>query len=142
MKLSAPFIGRPVATTLLTIGIALAGILAISRLPVSAPPQVVFPTISVQAQLPGAGLASTSNFSSASGSSRTFVTNVENSAVNRWACEACNPRHQADAAATKRQRFGSRKAPSTLLVQNRSDLFIPLAYRALLRGPNHSVKLR
>jgi hypothetical protein len=88
------------------------------------------------------GLASASNFSSASRPSRTFVTNVENAAVNRWAREACNPRHQADAATTKRQRFGSRKAPSTLLVQNRSDLFIPLAYYALLRGPNHSVKLR
>ena len=54
MNLSAPFIARPVATTLLTIGIALAGILAVSRLPVSALPQVDFPTISVQAQLPGA----------------------------------------------------------------------------------------
>ena len=54
MNLSAPFIARPVATTLLTIGIALARILAVSRLPVSALPQVDFPTISVQAQLPGA----------------------------------------------------------------------------------------
>ena len=56
MNLSAPFIARPVATTLLTIGIALAGILAFFRLPVSALPQVDFPTISVQAQLPGASL--------------------------------------------------------------------------------------
>ena len=54
MNLSAPFIARPVATTLLTIGIALAGVLAFFRLPVSALPQVDFPTISVQAQLPGA----------------------------------------------------------------------------------------
>jgi multidrug efflux pump len=54
MNLSAPFIARPVATTLLTIRIALAGILAVSRLPVSALPQVDFPTISVQAQLPSA----------------------------------------------------------------------------------------
>ena len=54
MNLSAPFISRPVATTLLTIGIALAGILAFFKLPVSALPQVDFPTISVQAQLPGA----------------------------------------------------------------------------------------
>jgi len=50
MNLSAPFIARPVATTLLTIGIALAGIL--TRLPVSALPQVDFPTIAVQQQLP------------------------------------------------------------------------------------------
>ena len=54
MNISAPFIGRPVATTLLTLGIALAGILAFSKLPVAPLPQVDFPTISVSAQLPGA----------------------------------------------------------------------------------------
>src|SRR6202140_2265425 len=54
MNFSAPFIARPIATTLLTIGIALAGIFAFFRLPVSPLPQVDFPTISVQAQLPGA----------------------------------------------------------------------------------------
>src|SRR5271154_50107 len=54
MNFSAPFIGRPVATTLLTIGITLAGIFAFFKLPVSPLPQVDFPTISVQAQLPGA----------------------------------------------------------------------------------------
>ncbi len=54
MSLSSPFILRPVATTLLTIGVALAGILAYSRLPVSPLPQVDFPTILVQGQLPGA----------------------------------------------------------------------------------------
>ncbi|MGA8198141.1 MAG: efflux RND transporter permease subunit, partial [Acetobacteraceae bacterium] len=54
MNISAPFIGRPVATILLTIGIALAGIFAYFKLPVSPLPQVDFPTISVQASLPGA----------------------------------------------------------------------------------------
>jgi multidrug efflux pump len=54
MNLSAVFIARPVATTLLTIGVALAGIFAYFKLPVSPLPQVDFPTISVQAQLPGA----------------------------------------------------------------------------------------
>ena len=54
MNLSAPFIARPVATTLLAIGIALAGALAFLRLPVSPLPEVDFPTISVQASLPGA----------------------------------------------------------------------------------------
>src|SRR6201987_3132005 len=54
MNISAPFIARPVATTLLTIGIALAGIFAFFKLPVSPLPQVDFPTISVQAQCPGA----------------------------------------------------------------------------------------
>jgi multidrug efflux pump len=54
MNISAPFIARPVATTLLTMGIALAGILGFSKLPVSPLPQVDFPTISVTATLPGA----------------------------------------------------------------------------------------
>jgi multidrug efflux pump len=54
VNLSAPFIERPVATTLLTIGLALAGAAAFPLLPVSPLPQVDFPTISVQASLPGA----------------------------------------------------------------------------------------
>ncbi|HEX3632563.1 MAG TPA: multidrug efflux RND transporter permease subunit [Casimicrobiaceae bacterium] len=54
MNLSAPFIARPVATTLLTIGLALAGAAAFRLLPVSPLPQVDFPTISVSASLPGA----------------------------------------------------------------------------------------
>jgi multidrug efflux pump len=54
MNISAPFISRPVATTLLTLALALAGILGFSRLPVSPLPQVDFPTISVTASLPGA----------------------------------------------------------------------------------------
>src|SRR5208282_4308904 len=54
MNISAPFIARPVATTLLTLAIALAGILGFSKLPVSPLPQVDFPTISVTATLPGA----------------------------------------------------------------------------------------
>jgi multidrug efflux pump len=54
MNISAPFISRPVATTLLTGGIALAGILAFLKLPVAPLPQVDYPTISVSAQLPGA----------------------------------------------------------------------------------------
>jgi multidrug efflux pump len=54
MNISAPFIERPVATTLLTLGIALAGAIAFRLLPVSPLPQVDFPTISVQAGLPGA----------------------------------------------------------------------------------------
>lgn len=54
MGISEIFIKRPVATTLLTIAIALAGIVAFRFLPVSPLPQVDFPTISVQAGLPGA----------------------------------------------------------------------------------------
>jgi multidrug efflux pump len=54
MNLSEPFIRRPVATTLLTLGIALAGALAYFKLPVSPLPQVDFPTISVQASMAGA----------------------------------------------------------------------------------------
>jgi multidrug efflux pump len=51
---STPFIRRPVATTLLTFGLAAAGAVAFFKLPVSPLPQVDFPTISVQASLPGA----------------------------------------------------------------------------------------
>jgi multidrug efflux pump len=51
---SALFIKRPVATTLLTLGVALAGFFAYLKLPVAPLPQVDFPTISVQATMPGA----------------------------------------------------------------------------------------
>ena len=54
MSLSSPFIKRPVATVLLTAAIALAGAVAFKFLPVSPLPQIDFPTISVQANLPGA----------------------------------------------------------------------------------------
>jgi multidrug efflux pump len=54
MNLSAPFIARPVATTLLTVGILLAGLLGFMNLPVAPLPRVEFPTIQVQASLPGA----------------------------------------------------------------------------------------
>jgi multidrug efflux pump len=54
MNVSEPFIHRPVATTLLTIAIAIAGAIAFEVLPVSPLPQVDFPTISVAASLPGA----------------------------------------------------------------------------------------
>jgi multidrug efflux pump len=54
MSLSSPFIHRPVGTTLLTIGVALAGAIGFSVLPVAPLPQVDFPTISVNASLPGA----------------------------------------------------------------------------------------
>src|SRR5574338_1519049 len=54
MNISRPFIARPVATSLITLGITLAGAIAFFLLPVSPLPQVDFPTISVQASLPGA----------------------------------------------------------------------------------------
>jgi multidrug efflux pump len=54
MNPSALFINRPVATTLLTLGVALAGIVSFTLLPVAPLPQIDFPTISVQASLPGA----------------------------------------------------------------------------------------
>jgi multidrug efflux pump len=53
MSLSTPFIRRPVATTLITFGIAVAGFVAFLQLPVSPLPQVDYPTISVRADLPG-----------------------------------------------------------------------------------------
>ena len=54
MNLSAPFIKRPIATTLLAIGLALFGALAFKLLPVAPLPEVDFPTVSVSAKLPGA----------------------------------------------------------------------------------------
>jgi len=54
VSISAPFIRRPVATSLLTMALALAGVLAFQHLPVSPIPQVEFPTIQVTAALPGA----------------------------------------------------------------------------------------
>ena len=54
MNISAPFIRRPVATTLLTIAVTLAGLLAFFNLPVSSLPQIDFATITVATTLPGA----------------------------------------------------------------------------------------
>jgi multidrug efflux pump len=54
MSISKPFIQRPIATTLITVAIALSGALAYFLLPVSPLPQVEFPTILVRASLPGA----------------------------------------------------------------------------------------
>ena len=54
MNISAPFIARPVATTLLTLGVLLAGIMGFINLAVAPLPKIEFPTISVSASLPGA----------------------------------------------------------------------------------------
>ena len=54
MSISTPFIHRPVATTLFLVAITLAGGIAYTLLPVSALPEVDFPTITVSANLPGA----------------------------------------------------------------------------------------
>jgi multidrug efflux pump len=61
MNISAPFIARPVATTLLTVGIALAGALAFFKLPIAPVPQVDIPTVRVLAQLPGASPETVAN---------------------------------------------------------------------------------
>jgi multidrug efflux pump len=53
MSVSTPFIHRPVATTLLTIALTLAGAIGYTQLPVSPLPQVDFPTVFVSASLPG-----------------------------------------------------------------------------------------
>src|SRR5712672_1857480 len=54
MNISAPFIRRPIGTSLLTIAVLMAGALAFRFLPVAPLPQVEFPVIQVQAGLPGA----------------------------------------------------------------------------------------
>src|SRR6185312_10495410 len=55
MNISAPFIARPIATSLLALAVLLAGIMGYKWLPLSALPSVDFPTIQVTTQLPGAG---------------------------------------------------------------------------------------
>ena len=52
--LSAPFINRPIATTLIMVAVLLVGLVAFPSLPVAPLPQVDFPTIAVSASLPGA----------------------------------------------------------------------------------------
>ena len=54
MNISAPFIRRPVATTLIMLAIAVAGLASFPMLPVAPLPKVDFPTVSVSARLPGA----------------------------------------------------------------------------------------
>src|SRR3981081_4057116 len=54
MNISAPFIHRPVATTLLTVGVTLCGAVAFMLLPVAPLPRIDVPAISLSAQLPGA----------------------------------------------------------------------------------------
>ena len=54
MNISAPFINRPVMTTVLVAALVIAGLSAYKHLPVSELPNVDFPTISVSASLPGA----------------------------------------------------------------------------------------
>ncbi len=53
MSVSAPFINRPIATSLLMAGVLLVGVVAFPLLPVAPLPQVDFPTIQVTGQLPG-----------------------------------------------------------------------------------------
>jgi multidrug efflux pump len=54
MNVSAPFVVRPIATTLMTIGLILLGVVAYILLPIAGVPQVDIPTIRVTANLPGA----------------------------------------------------------------------------------------
>ena len=61
MNISAPFIARPIATTLLALAVLLAGALGYRVLPVSALPQVDFPTIQITTQMPGASPEVVSN---------------------------------------------------------------------------------
>ena len=66
MNLSAPFIARPIATSLLAVAVLLAGMLGYRALPLSALPSVDFPTIQVTTQLPGAGPETVSTLITAS----------------------------------------------------------------------------
>ncbi|MFM9889638.1 MAG: efflux RND transporter permease subunit [Rickettsiales bacterium] len=59
MSFSAPFIARPVATTLLAVAVLMAGLFGYHKLPVAALPQVDFPTLQITTQLPGASAETT-----------------------------------------------------------------------------------
>ena len=61
MSVSAPFIRRPIATTLLGLAVTLGGALGYWWLPISSLPQVDFPTIQITTQLPGANPETTAN---------------------------------------------------------------------------------
>src|SRR5438552_3599999 len=61
MNVSEVFIRRPVATSLLMLGVAMFGVLAYRALPVSDLPNVDFPTLTVSASLPGADPATMAN---------------------------------------------------------------------------------
>ena len=61
MNVSAPFIARPIATVLLSIALVLLGLFGYQKLPISALPQVDFPTIQVVTKLPGSGAETTAS---------------------------------------------------------------------------------
>lgn len=61
MSVSAPFIARPIATSLISVAILVAGALGFRLLPVSSLPEIDFPTVQVSTQLPGAGPATTAS---------------------------------------------------------------------------------
>src|SRR5438046_4285215 len=122
------FIHRPVATTLLTLGIAMSGVMAFALLPVSPLPQVDFPTISVQAQLPGASpetMASTvatpleralgriaggTEITSASSLGSTRITLQCD--LDRKSNHAATERQPASSAARSHVRVGVRHTPA------------------------------
>lgn len=79
MNFSALFINRPIGTTLITIAIALAGVVAYRVLPVSPLPQVDFPTISVGASLPG-------------GSAEIMASSVATPSSASWGTSPASPR--------------------------------------------------
>ena len=70
LNIAAPFIRRPIATSLLTLALLMAGVLAYTRLPVAPLPQFEYPVVSVQAGLPGASPETMASSVAASASSR------------------------------------------------------------------------
>jgi len=102
MSISEPFIRRPIATSLLTLGVLVFGLVAYMLLPVAALPNVDFPTITVTASYPGASpstmasaiatpleqqftaIPSLSQMTSLSGTGTTTITMQFNLSRNRW----------------------------------------------------------
>ncbi len=109
MNISAPFISRPVATTLLTLGIALAGILAFLKLPVAPLPQVDYPTISVSAQLPGASPETVAT-SVAEPLERHLGQIADVTEMTSQSSIGTNPHHAAIRSQPRHRRRGARRA--------------------------------
>ena len=83
MNVSAPFIVRPIATTLLMIGVTLLGLVAYFILPIAGVPQVDVPTIRVSTSLPGANAETMATSAAPSPASRTSARRHGSTASGR-----------------------------------------------------------
>ena len=149
MNVSAPFIRRPVGTSLLTLALALAGIIAFRFLPVSPIPQVEFPTIQVQAALPGASpetmasavatplerqFATVAGIDSMTSSSGIGTTNITITFTLERSIDGAAADVQSAVAAALRKLPPGMPAPPTVQKVNPADQPVVFHYAALQSG--------